>query len=290
MIRFCFVFLCFCCNPASVSGQTLNWVWLNFPPAFILDEPLKDKGIIKRWLPQLQVDALTDMTHQFQPMTPARAWQSMKGGELLCHPAALFDEARAEYAAFSQPWSLVPNKAVLLRKADAERWFPGRQSVSAAELFARKDLRLGLLQDHHYYVQVEDWLDSSYAEKNAVRLSNKQPVSALYRLLVNQRIDYMLEYPWIGGYLKRVMAMKGQRQPVEIVSLMITELPQFAPAYVACTNSPAGREIIKRINSWLVANRSNAIFRDYVGVWLDSESRKRFQQAYGNKIAPITVQ
>lgn len=287
MIRFSFLILCVCCYSAVASAQRLNWVWLHFPPAFIGEGPLKNQGIVSRWLPQLQTEAMAEFTHQFQHMTPARAWQTMKEGELLCHPAALYDEKRAELAAFSLPWNLVPNKAILIRKEDAERLFSGQKTISVTELFARRDLRLGLLQDQNYYVQIDRWLKDSDARKQALQLSNKQPVSALYHLLLNRRIDYMLEYPWVGGYIKRLMAQEGKRRE-EIVSLAIEEISQFIPAYIACTNNKEGRDLIQKINHWLLQQRSREVFRQHIALWLDDNSRQQFLRAYEAQVAPVT--
>lgn len=266
----------------------MNWVWLHFPPVFISDGPMKNQGFVSQWLPGLQADVFPSRQHQFQAMTPARAWQTMKDGEFLCHPAALRDQKRTSFAIFSEPWSLAPDKAILMRRDTAERLFPGQQVISAADLFIREDLRLGLIQDANYYVHIAPWLDGSVAEDKAVRLSNKQPLTQLYRLLVNNRIDYMIEYPWIGGYLKRLLAMQGKRQPVEIVSLAIKELPEFTPVYIACTKSPEGEQAIAGINQWLGSRRKHEAFRQHIGAWLDNISRQRFIQAYEAMIVPVT--
>jgi len=266
------------------SAQTLNWVWLDFPPAYIKDGPLAGKGIVRRWLPELQRQVLPEMKHQFVEMTPARAWRTMQNDELLCHPASLKSKERSQYAVFSRPWTLVPQKSVILRAGDSSRWFGEQQSISAAELFQRQDLILGLAKDNSFYVHLSPWLSDSHAENHAVRLGSRLALSNLHRMLMSKRIDYMLEYPWVIGYFDKILIQQGRYLRDPIVSLPFREMPQFAKAYISCTNNAEGRRLIEQINHWLEKNINTDQFRAHVGVWLDKESRKRFQQAYQQQI------
>lgn len=279
--------LCFWLVPVA-AAPSVQWGWIHYPPSSISSGPLKNQGIVDLWLKDLQQHALPGVTHRYVPMTPGRVWQLMKASETACNPAALYDKARDQFAVYSDPWNFIPEKVILMHRADAERLFPGQSSVSLAQLFAREDLRLGVVSDLTYYVHINAWLQNSVALEQAVKMSNQQRAYTLFRMLENDRIDYMIEYPWISTYYQKLYAdryREGEQQ--EIVSLAITELPQFTNVYVACTDNELGRSIVSQANRWIRQQWPKEKNRRYLSDWLDPASLERYLKAYELYIKPI---
>lgn len=284
------------------ADNSVQWAWVHYPPISIASGTLINQGIVDVWLKDIQHQALADMTHRNVPMTPGRIWQLMKANEPVCHPAALYDKQRDEFAVYSEPWNLIPEKVVLMHRADAERVFPGQSSVSLAQLFARDDLRLGMVSDKTYYVHLSAWLENSVALSQAMRMSNQQQAYNLYRMLLDDRIDYMIEYPWVGSYYRKLHQERNQnrveeqatikkaeevKSREEIVSLAISELPQFTSVYIACTDNEFGRKVIEQANRWIRLQWPEEKNRQYLASWLDPASLNRYLSAYELYINPI---
>ena len=270
--------------PDADTRPVLRWAVMPYPPLHIREGPMAGKGIVDSYL-HLVMAATPQYRHVREEMTPARAWQLIRSGDNVCHPAALYTPERAEYTLFSESPALFPSLAFMVRLEDYRTMFAPEQSVAAQDMLARTDMRLGLVADRSYYVFIDELLKEGAVYQRASVLSSLHGPLSLYRMLQSGRIDYMIEYPWINRYMVSTIRAPEQH---ELVALSIKELPQFAKGYMACPKTPWGAQVVAAVNRWVNEQKPTETNRQRMAVWLDRNTLPRYMRAYEEMIAPVT--
>lgn len=270
--------------PVADERPLLRWIVMPYPPLHIVEGPMAGKGIADTYLQEVAA-ATPQYRHVREEMTPARAWQLIRAGENICHPAALYTPERAAYTLFSDSPALFPSLAFMVRLEDYDALFAPQMSVAARDMLARTDMKLGLIADRSYYVFVDQLLRDEGVYQRATVLSSLHGPASLYRMLQSGRIDYIIEYPWINRYMADTIPSPEKH---ELVALSIKELSQFARGYMACPKTPWGKEVVAVVNRWVNEQKNTEANRQRMAVWLDRNTLPGYMKAYEEMIAPVT--
>ncbi len=271
-------------TPVADDRPLLRWIVMPYPPLHISEGPMAGKGIADTYL-DLVIAAMPQYRHVREEMTPARAWQLIRAGENICHPAALYTPERAKYTLFSDSPALFPSLAFMVRLDDYQALFAPQMTIAAADMLARTNMRLGLVADRSYYVFLDNLLSAGDVYERATVLSSLHGPLSLYRMLQSGRIDYIIEYPWINRYMVDTIQSPEEH---ELVALSIKELPQFAKGAMACPKTPWGETVVAAVNRWVAEQKNTETNRQRMAVWLDRNTLPRYMKAYEEMIAPVT--
>jgi len=265
-------------DPLTAVKQEVVWSIIPYAPIHILDGPFKDQGFADQYLKDAQ-KVLTDYQHINQVMTPARAWyQIAKHDQLVCHPSALKTPEREAYAYFTQAAMITPVIRALIREDDWKKHYQDKTSINVSEYFLQHKGPIGIVSHRSYGEHIDDIIAQAVREnKNIVQSSGRFGSRQLYEMLINGRIDLMLEYPWVTAYFKKIIK---NRHDVRVMNLNISDFPNYTPAYVACTRNAAGKKIIDTLNQFISQSIPEKENRQRMMDWLDENEAKKFEVNY----------
>jgi uncharacterized protein (TIGR02285 family) len=259
------------------SKQPIVWSIIPYAPIHILEGDYKGKGIADAYVKNAQ-QALLGYLHTNQIMTPARAWHqiSMKK-QLVCHPSALKTKEREELAYFTQPGLITPVIRLLMRKDVWEREFSGRESIDIGDYITNKQGVFGIVSKRSYGEEIDSVLSQALSkENNITQTSGRYGSLQLYKMLLSERIDMMLEYPWVSAYFEKIL----KSDTIKVVHLIIDGLPRYSSAYVACTRNDAGKKVIEALDKFLAKEVLNIGNRQRMMRWLDEKEAEIFEKDY----------
>jgi uncharacterized protein (TIGR02285 family) len=257
--------------------QDVVWSIIPYAPIHILDGQYQGQGIADTYLKEAQ-SSLAQYHHINQVMTPARAWhQIAKQDQLICHPSALKTTEREAYAYFSQAAMITPVIRALMTKRNWKKYFANQTSINIASYLAKKEGSLGIVSHRSYGEHIDRVVERGVREnKNIVQASGRYGSRQLFEMLINGRIDMMLEYPWVTAYFNKVK----KNRDVELVNLNISDFPSYSPSYVACSRNEEGKKLIEKLNAFIERTIPIEKNRQRMMDWLDASEAAKFEQDY----------
>jgi uncharacterized protein (TIGR02285 family) len=265
---------------SSISEQTkqsIVWSIIPYAPIHILEGGYKGQGIVDEYVKNAQ-NALPGYLHINQIMTPARTWYQMsKNEQLVCYPSALKTTERENFAYFTQPGLITPVLRVVMREDMWKKEFAGQDSINVSDYLAHKNKIFGVVSKRSYGEGIDHILSKVLLdENNIVQTSGRYGSRQLYQMLLSERIDIMLEYPWVTAYFEKVL--KNDR--IKVVHLSIDGFPKYSAAYVACTRNDAGKKVIEALDKFLAKEVLNIENRQRMMRWLDKREAEIFEKDY----------
>jgi uncharacterized protein (TIGR02285 family) len=150
-----------------------------------------------------------------------------------------------------------------------------QQSISLASLFTGKSTyTLGIEKGRSYGVFLDNQI-VALDKHNLVIRSGEEATSSLVKMLLKDRIEYMIEYPiGINETLNNIAS------EIRLNSLRITGSPDYILGYIACHKGTIGKKIIDDINVELQKlYRSYSFYLAHIR-HLDKADLEDFNQAY----------
>lgn len=266
-----------CLYAQSEAQQDVIWSIIPYAPIHILDGQYQGQGIADTYLKEAQ-SRLSQYHHINQVMTPARAWhQIAKKDHLICHPSALKTAEREAYAYFSQAAMITPVIRALMSKRTWKKLFANQASINIATYLADEKGSLGIVSHRSYGELIDRVIEQGVRKNNnIVQASGRYGSRQLFEMLINGRIDLMLEYPWVTAYFNKVM----KNRDVELVNLNISDFPNYSPSYVACTRNEEGKKLIEQLNDYIAHSIPLVKNRQRMMDWLDEDEAAKFEQDY----------
>tara|TARA_B100001063_G_scaffold239591_1_gene263354 strand:- start:119 stop:1009 length:891 start_codon:yes stop_codon:yes gene_type:complete len=259
------------------SKQTIVWSIIPYAPIHILEGDYKGQGIVDEYIINAQ-NALPGYLHTNQIMTPARTWYQMsKNEQLVCYPSALKTTEREAFAYFTQPGLITPVLRVVMREDMWKKEFAGRDSINIKEYIANNKKNFGVVSKRSYGEEIDHILSKVLrGENDIIQTSGRYGSRQLYQMLLSERIDIMLEYPWVTAYFEKVL----KNDSIKVVHLIIEGLPKYTAAYVACTRNDDGKKVIEALDKFLAKEVLNIENRQRMMRWLGKKEAEAFEQDY----------
>lgn len=264
-------------NAQPLAQQELIWSIIPYAPIHILEGVYQGQGVADTYLKEAQ--SILDQYHHINHvMTPARAWhQIAKKEQLICHPSALKTTEREAYAYFSQAAMITPVVRVLMTKRTWKKQFANQTSTNISNYLEKNEGSLGIVSHRSYGEYIDRVVEQGIRKNsNIVQASGRYGSRQLFEMLINGRIDVMLEYPWVTAYFNKVM----KNRDVELINLDIKDFPKYSPAYVACTRNEKGKKIIEQVDKFIANSIGLEKNRQRMMDWLDEKEAKKFEQDY----------
>jgi uncharacterized protein (TIGR02285 family) len=256
------IFLPFC----ALAKEQLIWRVVDWPPFYILHGEDKGKGIYDELISTM-IKYLPEYEHLRVVMNTRRALTEMENGKNVCHPSALAntDANLSNINSFLLPYRIIytANNATMKLQS----------STSLEELLLNKSLITGISVGR--YTNEINTLFRKHGQHD--RLVKNNSYDGLIQMLFAGRVDFLVEYPSIITYTKKIHGSN-----VLTKSLAINELSgeEFLGVYTACPKNEWGKKVINRINKALLKESQHDNFLDYRLKWYDNESKQLLKEHY----------
>lgn len=259
-------------NKASekMPESTIVWRVVDWPPFYILDGSQKNTGLYDSIVEFLIIN-MPEYQHVKRPMNTSRALYEIKQGKNVCHPSVLPDtQAHLSHVnSFLLPHRVVFNNHSL---HDIKKHVDHNGRISLRSLFG-SDLHGGVAPGR--YSDTINQLIGEYME--VANFSVTPKYDSLVKMLVNRRVDYIIEYDPVVAYFEKVRVIK---EPVH--SYGITEMGKetFLPVHIGCPNNDWGRKVIADVNRVLSVEFSTPDFLGKRLRWYNDESLNKLRAIY----------
>jgi uncharacterized protein (TIGR02285 family) len=253
------------------AKERLLWLVRDLPPFTIFEGPAKGSGVIDQLLPQL-IAQMPEYEHSIIRVNRARGIQMLQERSFTCDPTLLWTPERARYVHFSTPSLGVLSSGLVIRKQDLALLSPylEGQQVDLQQLLAQTQLKLGIVAERSYSVQVDQVL-------------RQLPDSAFSRHYGNDATANLLQMQRLGrlqlvlGYWPEVRYLIQQQggSPDDYSFHPIRGVDRYQFLHVGCSDTAQGREAIAHIDRLLPALREQTLPELYAG-WLDPALRQDY--------------
>lgn len=251
---------------------TVRWLITDFPPQFILAGPNRGNGLAEI-AQRIAARRLTGYRH-VQETVPAnypRIEQELKTRDDACFAAFLKTPERERAFAFSQAYRLML-PIQLFVPSDREQPPSKDGKVDLKALLQGGGFRLGVMGGRKYGPGIDNLLDQHPNDSAVYRRFAQDQLDGLLRMMAieGRQVDGVLAYP---NELDQRLAASG-KAPQAMRRYPIAGTPEYLEGYIACSQSPLGREVIGKIDGILEQIRP-AVSAAYA-TQLDGEDRERY--------------
>lgn len=241
------------------ASNTINWYVYDRPPSHFLSGTKAGQGYLDRLL-ALTIKDLKEYRHTKVKATIARGLREMKQGNNACHLSIFKTPQRELFTKFSIAHIMSPNLRVIIsKKLVSELNLP--ETVSVEMLFSKHNLKAIKLPERSY----TEHIDKIFL-RHPEFLYNRPTISesGLYKMLKNGRVDFLIAVPTSANYSLGDSAS-------EFDSLAIEGIDKYGIAYIGCSNTAWGKEVIRKINKVLIEIKSSDAYFNAMSSWLPKE-------------------
>ncbi len=255
----------------SFAKDQIIWRISMFPPWTITEGPFKGEG----WMDdatRLIQDKMPNYQHKFINAPIARFIRSVKAGKPMCFASTLKKPERKEYLHFSLPAGISLANALVVRKDKLQKFGNPTESISFETVLQNPSLRGGILTGRSHGTGIDPLLQK-YPDANIDYFSIDHENQ--FRMLLADRLDYVLEFPTSVSYLEKSLEKEGHA-----ATLTIQEQDPYILSHVACTKNEWGKKVIDQIDQVLLVERPTALYRSYMEKWRDPNSVRLIRKGY----------
>lgn len=260
---------CIAQGSSDKNDRIITWMHADFPPLHIISGEYKGQGP-SDMIHDLMQKELSDYTHLIVTANLARTLEELKNGQQVLSVGLIPNPERNLIAYFSLPCVIVPPIGLVVRKDDIGKW-PSPMSIDA---FVQNN-RLGISRSRSYSPSVDAALQQAKPKENIFIDSSDKLIGNLLKMLVMQRIDGVLGYPFEAMYNARTAQIEER---IAVVPLL--ESTQYIIGRIAAPKTAWGEQMISRVNRILVENRPGPAYRQAFKRWLTPDSLADFNRVY----------
>jgi uncharacterized protein (TIGR02285 family) len=251
------------------AQKTLDWMKFNQIPVNISEGKYKGEGISEKIFDLFKKEIFTDFTIQKLWVNHKRFIIEAKSGNNCYFGWKTFPR----YRLFSNPLLIWFPMGIIAHRS-AEKKFGSEGTVLSLEkLIQNPDLRIGLARKFAYSPDIQR-LMSKYGKNKNIFWEEGNLIQSDLRMILNKRIDYTIGWP-----MQPVISEKILGVPNEFIYYNIEEDQKYLYIGISCSNSEAGRSVIKRTNDLLKRKDINEKIVESVGRWtiLSKQWRELYQ-------------
>lgn len=259
--------------PAPTEPPTVRWLITDFPPQFILTGPNRGQGLAE--IAQRIAERRLTAYRHIQETVPAnypRIERELKTRDNACFAAFLKTPERERAFVFSKSYRvMLPIE--LFVPADREQPPTRDGKVDLRALLQDGNFRLGVMGGRKYGPGIDSTLDQHPHDAAVYRRLAQDQLEGLLNMMATEgrQIDGVLAYP---NELEQRLALSGKTAPA-MRRYAIAGTPEYLEGYIACSQSPLGRQVVQDINRLLGEIRP-AVSAAYAAQ-LQGEDRERYQ-------------
>jgi len=255
------------------AEQTINWAKINWPPFTMIEKGDVKKGLLDELLAFYQQN-MSKYNHTNKITNFNRVWSDIKKGKNICYPGAVKTLDRPNYSTYSLPIAIAPSNHIIMKRDTYQKSDLGK-SIRLEQLINNNQLS-SIIEQTRSYTAVLDKLIEQRPKDSKIH-SDTISSRKLVKLLMNDRFDYLIEYPNVANYFTEA----NNYQASELVSITIEELGQYTTSYLACPNNAWGKKVINDFNSVLTKIHNSPQYLELMSnAALNETQKKEIQQKY----------
>jgi len=255
------------------AEQTINWAKINWPPFTMIEKGDVKKGLLDELLAFYQQN-MSKYSHTNKITNFNRVWSDIKKGKNICYPGAVKTLDRPNYSTYSLPIAIAPSNHIIMKRDTYQKSDLGK-SIRLEQLINNNQLS-SIIEQTRSYTAVLDKLIEQRPKDSKIH-SDTISSRKLVKLLMNDRFDYLIEYPNVANYFTEA----NNYQASELVSITIEELGQYTTSYLACPNNAWGQKVINDFNSVLTKIHNSPQYLELMSnAALNETQKKEIQQKY----------
>ena len=228
------------------SKDTVTWLEYELPPGYISSGSNERQGFANKSIQWLQ-QQLPQWQHHTKIATIPRLLVMARMKQDVCS-CILKNPEREATLHFSAPiMQLSPHRLFFLTKNKAELeaklGMPLNQQVSLATIMEHLDKVSFSVASGRSYGASRDAILNQHHDEIQVSTQSKLSSQFISRLVAN-RLDFIIEYPWLITYEQSQMGFKERT----LSSVAIEESAPMLDVYIACAKTANGAQVIESIN------------------------------------------
>lgn len=226
----------------------------------------------------LVLQQLTGFKVRPQFVNNNRALQILEDNSFACAGKTIRTEAREEFMIFSDlPQVIFPGLRVYYRADDKRFGAHDNGQETLAELMkAQPNLRIGITAGRSYSNVYDNLFSQPEWGQQIWRRSGRESHIALVEMLMNKRIDMMLEYPIV---IQNILTQRDA-SPARLNSFTPADAEPTILGYFACSRSEFGERVIQAINQEHLKISKQRVYLDAHLQWLESDLQEDFVHLY----------
>lgn len=231
-------------QPAPAPEPEVQWLLYELPPLYITQGAERGQGVLDRLLTEVLLPHLPSLRHRVVPVPPKRLEASLQALPNGCALGLLRNAERERYLYFSRPFPISSAPALLVRRAQLERWrglLDAQGRLSLRGWLQRPDTRFGQAEGRAYGAAVDALLAAQPAGR-IERVTSQNPALNLMQMLRRDRIDGLLVQP----FEMEPLAREAGLAPEDLQLLPLVEQGPMREGHVACARTPLGAEVVRR--------------------------------------------
>ncbi len=267
------------CLPAT--ADTIRWAQSHFPPWMILEGQQVGQGAWNIMFRRIAAK-LPQYSHSPIEMTHLRFLLETQVQRLTCKTDFFKTPALESKLYYSIPSFIQLANHIVMRKETAEKL--GNPSIiSLTSILSQTELRGAIIGGRSYGVVLDQILKDHKKQPNLI--SRPMKVKNTFRMLIRNRIDYILEFPAIQRFFEGELKLARG----DLVNIEIYEAQPYNLTYVTCAKTEHGKAVIQHINKVLKTLILSDKYRDALLSWYDEKDRQRLANYYDKLLIPITL-
>ncbi len=262
----------------------VTWLKTDWPPHQITTGAHAEQGTFDLLLKQLTTQ-LPHITHQIQMVNLPRLEQAFRqNSKSVCGFGSVFTEERAKNRWYSKAVAVMPGLAAHFRLSTEVKSHPAVQANGTVDVHQLvQDIELtGAYQPNRFYPPS---VVAATRSANLIPHDFTSEVNAA-ALLLSKRVDYVIEYPE-----RMAFYLKQKKHGAGIQSVAVTDASPFVVSYITCNKTEQGQQLIKHIDTALMALWQTEAYRQAMFSWIDQADTRALDQAFQSvKLQVINAQ
>lgn len=257
-------------------ADDIKWLVSDWPPYQYqqgndyLGYSLDTLRVVLKYLPRHQ--------HSFQISNYKRRHSKFKQQDKVCTFGISKSAERQSYMHFSEPAELYFPIQLFMREETYLSLNKPKQ-VSLETLLANKQGKLAITPGVVYSDEVDKLITDKRFSDNILINATKSISKNLYKMLLLERIDFIMDWPPEGRYGLNLTNVKGN-----VISVILKEAAEMSLAYAACPKNKWGRDMINQINLALINAHRDKDYNKAYAAYLDPYLVGVFKEEFKNRI------
>jgi len=247
-----------------MNGKDLVvWSEIDLAPISIVEGLQKGQGYSQMITKHLH-EKLPSYNHIIEENTMARSLKLLENTKYSCC-SLVGTKQRAKYTIFSKPAYLIFPNGVIIRKKDKlkySKYINENNEIDLDKLFSDEEMIFGRVNKISFGEFIDKKL-SLYEYEMNISYFNKQ-TNLIKTFAKYERIDYIISYNTSVKYQIKNLNLENNLEYIKIKGTKIH------PAYIGCSKSELGRNIINKINKFIKDHRDKEYLK-YSKAYLDDE-------------------
>ncbi len=226
-----------------LAADTVTWLTSDLPPQYIAEGELSGMGIKDQQL-RLIAAQFPDLQHHTMRASISRLWYQIQHEDGMCGIGVLRNTEREKFAAFTRRPILVPGFRLIIREDDRPAFVPFEDEhgeVDLAALRQSRKLAAGYVADRVYPPAMAAYIDSPERRSPIEKSVDNE---RLFQLLRSKRVDFVFGLGYESAYYSWKFG-----GTMHLADLPVKDTPRTVNGYTACSNQPAGRAMIARLDA-----------------------------------------